>query len=173
VPDFGDWTNCVRGYVTHGERGHITVSYPDGVPEHPAPYWSEVWTGAEYLYAAALALHGAPDRAQDAVLAVRERFTGARRNPFDEAECGHHYARALASWGVLVALTGFSYDARSGVMTFAASPHPVTWFWSAGSAWGTVRQDFTGSGSGSGSGERTVTLDVLHGSIRVDRVLVR
>jgi hypothetical protein len=53
---------------------------------------------------------------------VRERFAGARRNPFDEAECGHHYARALASWGLIVALTGFSYDGRSGVMPFARAP---------------------------------------------------
>jgi non-lysosomal glucosylceramidase len=106
------------------------------------------------------------------VAAVRERFDGARRNPFDEAECGHHYARALASWGVVVALTGFGYDARSGVMSFAAADHaavtgePVVWFWAAGSAWGTVRQSFDAAGV------RAVALEVLHGSVRVERVLV-
>jgi non-lysosomal glucosylceramidase len=122
VPDFGDWTTYVRSYAVRGERGHIVLSYPNGLPEHPAPYWSEAWTGVEYVYAIGLAQHGEVARAEDAVAAVRERFAGARRNPFDEAECGHHYARALASWGLIVALTGFSYDGRSGVMPFARAP---------------------------------------------------
>ena len=45
---------------------------------------------------------------------MRERFSGRRRNPFDEAECGHHYGRALASWGLVLALAGFHYDGRDG-----------------------------------------------------------
>jgi non-lysosomal glucosylceramidase len=187
VPDFGDWTTYVRSYAVHGERGHIVLSYPDGLPEHPAPYWSEAWTGLEYVLAMGLAQHGDPGLAQDVVAAVRERFDGARRNPFDEAECGHHYARALASWGVVVALTGFGYDGRSGVMTFAgaepgaavagaepgaavAGAEPgagvVVWFWADGRAWGTVRQSFDAAGA------RAVALEVLHGSVRLERVLV-
>jgi hypothetical protein len=35
---------------------------------------------------------------------VRDRYDGRKRNPFDEAECGHHYARALAAWTVLKAM---------------------------------------------------------------------
>jgi hypothetical protein len=169
VPDFGDWTTYVRSYAVAGERGHIVLSYPDGLPEHPAPYWSEAWTGLEYVLAMGMAQHGETALAADTVAAVRERFDGARRNPFDEAECGHHYARALASWGVVVALTGFGYDGRSGVMSFAAAepePGPVVWFWANGSAWGTVRQSFDAAGA------RAVALEVLHGSVRVERVLV-
>jgi uncharacterized protein (DUF608 family) len=169
VPDFGDWTTYVRSYAVRGERGHIVLSYPDGLPEHPAPYWSEAWTGVEYVYAMGLAQHGETALACDVAAAVRERFTGARRNPFDEAECGHHYARALASWGLVVALTGFSYDGRAGVMTFAVATEPaegLVWFWADGSAWGTVRQSFDAAGT------LAVTLEVLHGSVRVERVLV-
>jgi non-lysosomal glucosylceramidase len=138
------------------------------------------------VLAMGLAQHGFFELAQDTVAAVRERFDGARRNPFDEAECGHHYARALASWGVVVALTGFGYDARSGVMSFAAADpaggagsdaggagsdaggagSAVVWFWAAGSAWGTVRQSFDAAGA------RAVALEVLYGSVRVERVLV-
>jgi non-lysosomal glucosylceramidase len=144
------------------------------LPEHPAPYWSEAWTGVEYVYAIGLAQHGETALAQDAVAAVRERFAGASRNPFDEAECGHHYARALASWGLIVALTGFGYDGRTGVMTFApaqapaqgSAQGPVRWFWSAGTAWGTVRQSLDAPG------RLDVMLEVLHGSVRVERVLV-
>ncbi len=166
IADFGNWTGYVRSYAVHGERGHIVLSYPGGLPDHPAPYWCETWTGAEYLYATSLAQHGAPDRADDVVAAVRERYAGARRNPFDEAECGHHYARALASWGLIVAQTGFGYDGHTGVMTFAAAPAPAVWFWSNGTAWGTVRQGFDAAG------QRTVAVTVLHGSLRLTRVVV-
>jgi non-lysosomal glucosylceramidase len=162
VPDFGAWTNYMRTYAVHGERGHIVMSYPDGLPEHPMPYWPEVWTGLEYVYAIGLIQAGQATLAQDVVAAARERFTGRRRNPFDEAECGHHYARAMASWGLVVALTGFAYDARTGVMAFAEAPGPVTWFWSAGEAWGTLRQ----------SPDAAPRLDVLHGSVRVSTLRV-
>jgi len=167
VQDFGAWTNVVRGYAGRGERGHIVVSYPGEVPEHPAPYWCETWTGAEYVYATSLAQHGAPGLADDVAAGIRERFTGARRNPFDEAECGHHYARALASWGLMVALTGFSYDGRAGVMRFAAADGPAVWFWSNGAAWGTLGQDAAGVGA-----DRRATLTVLHGQVRVERVII-
>lgn len=33
------------------------------------------------------------------------------RNPFDEYECGHWYARAMASYALLEGLTGIRYDA--------------------------------------------------------------
>jgi uncharacterized protein (DUF608 family) len=160
--DFGTWTNYMRTYAVHGERGHLVMSYPKPLPEHPMPYWSEVWTGLEYVYAIGLIQRGQADLASDVVAAVRERFTGARRNPFGEAECGHHYARALASWGLVVAATGFGYDAHTGVMGFAASDRPATWFWSAGSAWGTVHQ-------APGSSPR---VDILHGDIRITEVRI-
>jgi non-lysosomal glucosylceramidase len=165
VPDFGDWTNYMRTYAVHGERGHIVMSYPEGLPTHPMPYWPEVWTGLEYVYAIGLVQQGQDELAADVVAAARERFTGRRRNPFDEAECGHHYARAMASWGLIVALTGFSYDARTGVMTFAQAQQPAQWFWSTGSAWGTVRQAPDGEPG-------PVQLEVLSGSVRIERLLV-
>jgi len=166
VSDFGDWTNYMRTYAAGGERGHIVMSYPNGLPEHPMPYWPEVWTGLEYVYAIGLIQQGQAALAEDVVAAARERFTGARRNPFDEAECGHHYARAMASWGLVVALTGFSYDARRAVMTFAAAGQPVQWFWSTGSAWGTLRQ------APDGPGGHAARLDVLSGTVRVDRLRI-
>ena len=165
VPDFGAWTNYMRTYAVHGERGHIVMSYPKGLPEHPMPYWPEVWTGLEYVYAIGLIQHGQAGLAEDAVAAARERFSGRRRNPFDEAECGHHYARAMASWGLVVALTGFRYDARQGLMTFAEVTQPTRWFWSTGSAWGTVQQTPGGPGGG------RVELEVLSGSVRVEQLL--
>ncbi len=166
VPDFGDWTNCMRTYGVRGERGHIVLSYPNGLPEHPMPYWSETWTGLEYVYAIGLAQAGERELAEDVVAAARERFSGARRNPFDEMECGHHYARAMSSWGLVPALTGFDYDGRSGVMRFAEAPQTARWFWSSGASWGALHQTMGPSGA------RRVQLEVARGSVRVERVVV-
>jgi hypothetical protein len=45
------------------------------------------------------------------IMAIRARYDGLKRNPFNEAECGHHYARAMASWAAILALSGFEYSA--------------------------------------------------------------
>jgi non-lysosomal glucosylceramidase len=166
VEDLGEWTNLMRTYAVHGERGHVVVAYPNGVPEHPMPYWSEVWTGLEYVYALGLLQLGERELAEDVVRCVRERFGGSRRNPFDEAECGHHYARAMSSFGLLLAASGFCYDGRSGVMSFAeTSQAPARAFWSTGSAWGTF------DSPGGGAGPQPAILHVELGSVRVERVV--
>ena len=67
---------------------------------------------------------------------IRDRYDGARRNPFNEAECGHHYGRAMAAWSAIIALTGFQYSAVEDRMSFDAPDG--TYFWSTGHAWGTV-----------------------------------
>ena len=51
------------------------------------------------------------------VAAVRERHDGVRRNPWSEFECGDHYARAMSSWSLLLALSGQSYDGRQKRLT--------------------------------------------------------
>ena len=68
----------MRTYAVKGERGHIVLSYPNGLPEHPMPYWCEAWTGLEYVYAIGLAQAGLVDLAEDVVVAVRERFSGSQ-----------------------------------------------------------------------------------------------
>src|SRR5438552_2867718 len=45
------------------------------------------------------------------VRTCRARYDGRVRNPFDEYECGHWYARAMSSYTLLWALTGARYDA--------------------------------------------------------------
>jgi hypothetical protein len=69
---------------------------------------------------------------------VRDRHDGLRRNPWDEFECGHHYARAMASWAVLLALSGYHYDGLSHTMKFspAIKSSDFRVFWSCGSGWG-------------------------------------
>src|SRR5204863_448234 len=76
-------------------------------------------TGIEYAVAALLIYEGEVDAGLEIVGAVRARHDGVHRNPWDEFECGHHYARALSSWSVLLALQGYHYSAPQGLLRFA------------------------------------------------------
>jgi hypothetical protein len=84
---------------------------------------------------------GLLDEALQVVRAVRSRHDGSNRNPFDEPECGHHYARAMAAWALVPALTGFQWSALDGRMEFAAARERANWFWATGQAWGMVLQE--------------------------------
>jgi hypothetical protein len=95
------------------------------------------------------------------VAAVRSRYDGKRRNPFNEAECGHHYARAMASWGAVLALTGFQYSAVEGRLTLAA--RPARSFWASGYAWGSFSVEPSPEGY-------RVRLDVAEGALRLARL---
>jgi non-lysosomal glucosylceramidase len=165
VPRFSQWTNYMRSYGLGDDAGHRMVAYPDGVPEHPMPYWCEVMTGFEYTYALSLILASRQGDAEAVVASIRDRYDGRRRNPFDEAECGHHYARAMASWGLIVALTGFHYSAVTGRLQFAPSPSKVRWVWSSGDAWGTLEQTPNDDGV-------QLRLIVDHGTIEIRELLV-
>ncbi|MFK4082721.1 GH116 family glycosyl-hydrolase [Kribbella sp. NPDC020789] len=128
--------NHMRSYVLGDETAVLMCSYPRGNrPERPFPYFSEVMTGFEHILAVGLIQEGLVDEGLRVIADIRARYDGERRNPYDEAECGHHYARAMASWGAVVALTGFDYDGRTGAMRFGTAG---THFWSTGDAFGTL-----------------------------------
>ena len=74
-------------------------------------YAEEVWTGIEYQVAAHLISLGKVEEGLTIVRAVRARYDGRVRNPFIEFECGHWYARAMASYSLMQALSGARYDA--------------------------------------------------------------
>jgi hypothetical protein len=131
--------NHMRSYVLGDETAVLMCSYPRGNrPERPFPYFSEVMTGFEHILAVGLIQEGLVDEGLQVITDIRARYDGERRNPYDEAECGHHYARAMASWGAVIALTGFDYDGRTGAMRFTT---PGTHFWSTGNAFGTLDAD--------------------------------
>jgi non-lysosomal glucosylceramidase len=102
------------------------------------PYWSEVMTGFEYSYALGLIQDGQREFADWVVSTIRSRYDGGTRNPFDEAECGHHYARAMASWGLVPAIIGFDYDGRTGTLELDGAAPRGRWPWAVNGAWGAV-----------------------------------
>jgi len=103
-PPDDDTFNPMRSYALAGETSLRMAWYPSGrLPRSPFPYYRETMTGFEYVVAALLARTGDRERAARVVRDIRSRYDGVKRNPFDEAECGHHYARALDAWSVLQA----------------------------------------------------------------------
>lgn len=130
--------NHMRSYALGEESAMLMASYPRGRrPRRPFPYYNEVMTGFEYAAAVHMVYEGMRREGLERIAAIRERYDGRRRSPFDEAECGHYYARAMASWAAIPALTGFHYSAVEQRMRFAAAPG--NHFWSTGDAWGTCR----------------------------------
>ena len=141
---FKDHFNHMRSYVLNHESALLMASYPHGNrPQRPFPYFNEVMTGFEYTAAVGMIYDNAFGEGLSCIEAIRERYDGKRRSPFNEAECGHHYARAMASWAAVLALTGFHYDGRNARITFAPATRLSQHFWSSGSAWGTFRQEPT------------------------------
>jgi len=104
-------------YAFGHEGGLILCTWPKGgKPSLPFVYSEEVWTGIEYQVASHLIAFGLVDEGLEIVRACRRRYDGTLRNPFDEVECGHWYARAMASYALLQALTGARYDAIERVL---------------------------------------------------------
>jgi non-lysosomal glucosylceramidase len=157
---FFDHFNCLRSFVLGDETALLMASYPKGRPRNPFPYFTEVMTGFEYTAAVGLLYEGEVARGLEVIRNVRARYDGKKRSPFDEAECGHHYARAMASWAAVPALSGFSWDGAAKAMAFnpvvADGVGEGTFFWSNGDAWGTCRV---------GAGAKTAEFAVLHGAL--------
>ena len=154
-------TNVMRSYVLGDESALLMASYPKDRPDNPFSYFTEVMTGFEYTAAIGMIYEGMVDEGVSCIRDVRERYDGRRRNPFDEAECGHHYARAMAAWAAHLALTGFHYSAVTKTMTL--TDEPGRYFWSTGYAWGVCEVSRNGEGLRAG-------LSVLHGELALSRL---
>ncbi len=135
---------CVqRTYALNDEAALVVCDYSKGQrPETPFPYYAEAWTGLEYSTAALMIYRGMVREGVEVIESARRRYDGERRNPWDEPECGHHYARAMASWAGVLALSGFHYHGalRSVIAQPRVHPEKFSSFWSTGTGWGTFSQ---------------------------------
>ncbi|MFC1736288.1 GH116 family glycosyl hydrolase, partial [Candidatus Hydrogenedentota bacterium] len=111
--DLSEHANPARPtYALGDEGGLLLCTWPNNdEPTIPFSYSYEVWTGIEYQVASHMMLEGMVEEGLEIVRICRARYDGTVRNPFNEYECGHWYARALASYGLLQGLTGARYDA--------------------------------------------------------------
>ena len=107
-------------------------------PHIPFPYFAEAWTGLEYTAAALMMYWGMAEQGVEIVASARARYDGEKRNPWDEAECGHHYARAMSSWSTMLAMSGFSLRWREPPLstTPPARGDDFVCLWATGTGWG-------------------------------------
>ena len=156
--------NNMRSYAMGNESGLLMASWPKGRPKVPFPYFSEVMTGFEYTAAVGMLYEGQTENGLKCITSIRDRYNGSKRNPFSEAECGHHYVRAMASWSGVLALTGFHYSAVSGKLSF--DNIEGTYFWSSGHAYGTVKISENGK-------HKNVEIKVLNGKITYNNFIIK
>lgn len=161
-PRLGGHANAQRVYAVQDEGGLLNCSWPRGErPAVPFVYSDEVWPGIEYQVAAHCIHAGLVNEGLALVEAVRARFDGHRRNPWNEFECGFFYVRSLASYGLLIALSGFRCDRGAGIIGFAPriQPGKFSCLWSIQGAWGRFEQR-----------KRRARVSVSEGALALNRV---
>ncbi|MCB0022318.1 MAG: hypothetical protein KDD91_04730, partial [Caldilinea sp.] len=94
IPVMGDVYNPCRIYCLNDEGGLVICAWPEGStkPTIPAPYSQETMNGFEYSAAIHMIMDGLVDEGMTCVAALRKRYDGERRNPWNEFECGSNYA---------------------------------------------------------------------------------
>ncbi|HEO72072.1 MAG TPA: hypothetical protein ENN80_12485 [Candidatus Hydrogenedentes bacterium] len=161
-PSLAEHANAQRVYALNNDAGLVLCTWPrGGRPRVPFPYCDEVWTGIEYHVAAHCIIEGLIREGLSIVKGARDRHDGIRRNPWDEFECGHHYARAMSAYGLLLALSGFTFNKGDGTLGFAPRIHQQAFrtFWALDGTWGTYAQS-----------TRKASLAVLQGSLKLSRL---
>ncbi len=164
ISDLSMHANPQRPTFAMGDDGGLLLcSWPrGGKPLLPFVYSDEVWTGIEYQVASHLMLLGCVDEGLDIVRACRKRYDGVRRNPFNEYECGHWYARAMSSYGLIQGLTGVRYDAVTKTLYVDSQIGDFRSFLSTRAGFGTVCLK-----------NGKATLDVKWGEIPVEKIVVK
>jgi len=148
------------GYATGQEAGLLLCTWPyDGKPTLPFVYSDEVWTGIEYQTASHMISQGLVPEGLTIVKALRNRYDGHVRNPFNEYECGSYYARAQASYALMSALSGFRYSAAQNKLFFAPKLKVKNFkcFFSTATGWGTIGLD-----------KKNLTISMEKGQMKID-----
>ena len=137
--------NPCRVFALDDEAGLVMCAWPAGKPKPmiPVPYSQEVMTGFEYAAATLMIQSGLVKEGMDVVRAIRARYDGEKRNPWNEIECGSNYARALSSYALLLTFSGFQFDQahkQIGFNPIQLQHDQYQCFWSLDCGWGTYQQ---------------------------------
>ncbi len=145
-----------RWYAMAGEAGLLMCTFPradwsfekasgigtDGKPNFFAGYFNECMNGFEYQAAGHMVWEGLVTEGLAVTRAIHDRYGASRRNPWNEVECGDHYARSMASHGVYIAACGYEYHGPRGHLGFAPkiTPENFRCAFTAAQGWGTFSQ---------------------------------
>ena len=160
--DLSEHANPQRpAYALGHEGGLLLCTWPKGGRlSLPFVYSDEVWTGIEYQVASHLFSMGRIAEGLEIVRLCRDRYDGRIRNPFNEYECGHWYARAMSSYGLLQGLTGLRYDAVDKTLYIDSKVGDFTCFLSTATGFGTVTLR-----------QGKASVKVAHGSIPIEKII--
>ena len=161
LPDMRSHYNTFRLFAVNDEAGAVICTFPEGAktPAIPIPYAQESMHGFEYALAGLMISEGMIEEGMAIVTAVRDRYRGFNRNPFNEIECGSNYARSMASFALLPLFSGFRFAMQDGALGFdPILPGDFRAPWFAGDAWGEYEKS------------DATTLTVAAGKLRLKRL---
>jgi len=157
TPDVGPYRAAYkpgRWYAMPGEAGLLMCTFPRSDwdyaqakgkgPDWAAGYFNECMNGFEYQAAGHMLWEGLLTEGLAVTRAVHDRYHAGRRNPWNEVECGDHYARSMASYGIFLAACGFEYHGPKGHLGFAPrlAPEHFQAAFTTAEGWGTYSQEF-------------------------------
>lgn len=166
--DLTGWHHMPRAFAGAHDKGLIVCTWPKGGrPARPLLYSDEVWTGMEYQVAAHMIYEGLVEEGFSVVKGARDRYDGVPRppiprNPWNEIECGGHYARAMSSWSLLLSLSGYENDGPRGILRFHPrhAPENFKCFISGPAGWGSFAQKIE-------AGAQKIGIEIKWGTLAV------
>jgi hypothetical protein len=176
TPDVGpyrDENKPGRWYAMPGEGGLLMCTFPRADwdydkakgkgPNWAAGYFNECMNGFEYQVAGHMIWEGLVTEGLAVTRMVHDRYHAARRNPWNEVECGDHYARSMASYGVYLAACGYEYHGPQGHLGFAPrlTPEDFRAAFTTAEGWGTFAQKREG-------GKQTDTIELKSGRLSLN-----
>lgn len=159
TPDVGPYRAAYtpgRWYAMAGEGGLLMCTFPRSDWDYAqargkgedwaAGYFNECMNGFEYQVAGHMLWEGLVMEGLAITRMIHDRYHAARRNPWNEIECGDHYARSMASYGVYLAACGFEYDGPKGRLGFAPrlTPEHFKCAFTTAEGWGSFAQKVEG-----------------------------
>jgi uncharacterized protein (DUF608 family) len=175
APDVGPYRGANkpgRWYAMPGEAGLLMCTFPrtdwsyakakGKGPDWAAGYFNECMNGFEYQVAAHMVWEGMVMEGLAIARAIHDRYHASRRNPWNEVECGDHYARSMASYAVFLAACGYEHHGPKGHLGFAPrlTPEDFKAPFTTAEGWGTFSQKRDG-------GSQKETIAVKWGQLRV------
>lgn len=175
APDVGPYMQAYhdhRLYAAPGESGLLMCTFPQPGwdydqargkgPGFAIQYFNECWTGTEHQVAGHMIWEGLVQEGLAVERAIHDRHHPSKRNPWNEIECGDHYSRAMASYGVYIAASGYEYHGPKGHLGFAPrlTPENFRAAFTAAEGWGTFSQQIT-------NGTLQAGIDLKSGKLRL------
>ncbi len=160
TPDCGAYRKIYKGgrwFALAGEAGMVMCTFPrkdwsfedsggKGNTDGCRNLFNEVMNGFEYQVAGHMIWEGMVQQGLAVTRAVHDRHHPSKRNPWNEVECGDHYSRSMASYGVFIAASGFEYHGPKQHIGFAPKLTPENFkaAFTSAEGWGSYAQKIEG-----------------------------